>query len=157
MSAYSVQLAEKQRVRAVYGMGERQFHNYYLQASKKPNTGEALLSLLESRLDNVVYRLGFAASRPQARLLVRHGHITVNSRRTNLPSYIVRPSQVIGVKDDKGLKAVRAVLANQDSLSGTWLTVDRDSVKGTVVRNPTAEDTKDMTANLQLIVELYSK
>lgn len=157
LSAYSVQLREKQRVKSVYGIGETQFHNYFRRAAKEPNTAEALLNLLEARLDNVVYRLGFAASRSQARQLVTHGHITINGRKTDVASYLVRAGNVVGVKDEKGLKAVRTMLANRDLPAATWLNLDKDNARGTVVRLPTREDTQGMTANMQLIVELYSK
>jgi small subunit ribosomal protein S4 len=157
VSAYSIQLHEKQKVKAIYGVAETQFHNYFLRAAKKPNTADALLTLLETRLDNVVYRLGFANSRPEARQLVRHGHVTVNGRRTNLPSYGVRASQQIGVSGEKGLKKVRAILANREPSSVGWLTLDREGLKGAIVRVPGTEDAKDMMANVQQIVELYSK
>jgi small subunit ribosomal protein S4 len=152
-----VQLREKQRVKAVYGIPETQFHNYFLRAAKKPNTAEALINMLESRLDNVIYRLGFANYRQQARQFVTHGHILVNSRRTDIPSFLVRAGQTIGVRDEKGLAAIKTILANRDQPGVTWLSLDRDNVKGTVVRVPGVEDTKDLAANMQLIVELYSK
>lgn len=157
LSAYSVQLREKQRVKAVYGIQETQFHNYFRRAAKRPNTAEALAGMLESRLDNVIYRLGFANSREQARQFVTHGHIVVNSRKTDIASYAVRAGQVISVRDEKGLKAIRTILANKDQPGVAWLNLDRDNVKGTVVRLPGVEDTKDMATNMQLIVELYSK
>jgi small subunit ribosomal protein S4 len=157
LSAYSIQLMEKQKIKAIYGVAETQFHNYFRRAAKKPNTGDALLSLLESRLDNVIYRLGFANSRPEARLLVRHGHITINGRRTDLPSYIVRPGQNVGVRDENGLKVIKSTLANKDPTTVPWLSLDKESAKGMVVRLPAAEDTKEMIANVQLVVELYSK
>jgi len=157
LSAYSIQLMEKQKIKAIYGVAETQFHNYFRRAAKKPNTGDALLSLLESRLDNVIYRLGFANSRPEARLLVRHGHITINGRRTDLPSYIVRPGQSVGVRDEKGLKVVKSTLTNKEPTTVPWLSLDKDNAKGTVVRLPGSEDTKEMIANVQLVVELYSK
>jgi small subunit ribosomal protein S4 len=157
LSAYSIQLREKQRVKSVYGLAETQFRIYFRRAAKEPNTAEALLNMLETRLDNVIYRLGFAGSRPQARQLVVHGHITINGRKTDIPSCLVRAGQVIGVKDEKGLKAVRTMLATKDTPGASWLNLDKDSVKGTVVRLPGPEDTKDMAVNMQLIVELYSK
>jgi len=157
LSAYSVQLREKQRVKSIYGIGETQFHNYFRRAAKERNTAEALLNLLEARLDNVVYRLGFAASRSQARQLVTHGHITINGRKTDVASYLVRAGNSVGVKGEKGLKAVRTMLANRDLPAAAWLNLDKDNARGTVLRLPTREDTQGMTANMQLIVELYSK
>jgi small subunit ribosomal protein S4 len=157
LSAYSIQLREKQKVKALYGVSETQFHNYFRRAAKKPNTGEALQNMLETRLDNVVFRLGFANTRHQARQLVSHGHITVNGRKTDVPSYAVSAGQAIGVRDERGLKAIRTTLANKEPTMAGWLNLERDSARGTVVRLPTSEDVKDMTANLQLIVELYSK
>lgn len=157
LSAYSIQLREKQKVKAIYGVAETQFHNYFVQAAKEPNTADALVNLLETRLDNVVYRLGFADSRQQARQLVRHGHVTVNGHRTDIPSFLVKPGMAIGVRDEKGLKAIRAVLANKEGPTATWLELDREQTQGKVLRLPTSDDTKEMTANMQLIVELYSK
>jgi len=157
LSAYSVQLREKQKVKALYGIAETQFHNYFRRAAKKPNTGEALLNMLETRLDNVIFRLGFANTRPQARQLVCHGHITINGRKTDIPSCAVATGQVIGVRDERGLKAIRTTLANKEATLAGWLSLDREGVRATVTRLPTSEDVKDMTANMQLIVELYSK
>jgi small subunit ribosomal protein S4 len=157
LSAYSVQLREKQKVKAIYGVGETQFHNYFRRAAKEPSTGEALISSLEARLDNVVYRLGFANSRPEARQIVRHGHVTVNARRINLPSYGVAAGETIGVRGGKSLERIQSTLANRDPSLVGWLTLDREQMKGAVVRLPEAEDIKDMIANVQLIVELYSR
>jgi small subunit ribosomal protein S4 len=157
LSAYSIQLREKQKVKSIYGVGETQFHNYFRRAEKKPNTGEALLNMLETRLDNVIYRLGFAGTRPQARQLVRHGHVLVAGRRATVPSYCVGAGDVITLKDDKGRKQVQTALANREPTIAGWLELDRDNLRGTVVRTPGADDIKDMTANIQLIVELYSK
>ncbi|MEO0081285.1 MAG: 30S ribosomal protein S4 [candidate division WOR-3 bacterium] len=157
VSAYSIQLREKQKLRLMYGVLERQFHNYYQKAVKYANTAAALVMLLERRLDNVVYKLGFADSRGQARQLVRHGHITVNGRRVNIPSYSVRAGQTIGVSGEEGLAIVKPILANKESASAAWLSVDPVAVTGRVEREPTPEDVKDVPCNTQLIVELYSK
>ena len=157
LSAYSIQLREKQKVKSVYGVPETQFHNYFRQAVKAPNTGEALLTLLETRLDNVVYRLGFAHSRPQARQFVLHGHVAVNGRRVDIPSYTVRAGQAIGARGVKGTAAIKGIVATSEPMVPGWLEVDRDNLKATVTRVPSTEDIKDMAANMQLIVELYSK
>lgn len=157
MSAYSIQLREKQKLRMMYGVLERQFRNYYKQAVKFANTAAALVILLERRLDNVVFKLGFADSRAQARQLVRHGHVTVNGRKVNIPSYSVRASQTIGVTGEKALALVRPLLANKESAAAPWLSVDPSAVTGKVEREPTPEDVKDVPCNTQLIVELYSK
>ena len=157
LSAYSVQLREKQKVKSVYGVAETQFHNYFRRAAKEPNTGEALLKMLETRLDNVVYRVGFAQSRSQARQLVRHGHITIEGRRVDIPSYAMNGGETISARDGKGMAAVKNSLANSEPSVPAWLELDRENARAKVLRLPSAEDAKDMTANMQLIVELYSK
>ncbi len=157
VSAYSIQLREKQKLRMMYGVLERQFHNYYQQAVKFANTAAALVMLLERRLDNVVFKLGFADSRAQARQLVRHGHITVDGKKVDIPSYSVKAGQTIGVSGPKALAMVKPLLANKDSAAAPWLSVDPVSVTGRVEREPTPEDVKDIPCNTQLIVELYSK
>ncbi|MEO0077398.1 MAG: 30S ribosomal protein S4 [candidate division WOR-3 bacterium] len=157
-SSYSVQLREKQKLRMMYGVLEAQFHNYFIRAAKSPNTAAALLVLLERRLDNVLFRLGFADSRPQARQLVRHGHVAVNGRKVDIPSYQVKTGDVVSPKTETGHSLVRARLANKDA--GTvvpWLSLDSVQLTGTVVRLPSAEDMKDAPCNTQLIVEFYSK
>jgi len=157
VSAYSIQLREKQKLRMMYGVLERQFHNYYEKAVKHANTAAALVMLLERRLDNVVFKLGLADSRAQARQLVRHGHITVDGRRVNIPSYSLRAGQSVGVSGEEGLKIVKPILANRESVSAAWLGIDATAVTGQVLREPTPEDVKDVPCNTQLIVELYSK
>lgn len=157
VSAYSIQLREKQKLRLMYGVLERQFRNYYRRAVKFANTAAALVILLERRLDNVVFKLGFADSRAQARQLVRHGHITVDGRRTDVPSYSVRAGQTIGVSGEEGLKIVKPILANKESPATAWLSVDPVAVTGRVLRELTPDDVKDVPCNTQLIVELYSK
>ncbi|MBM3315424.1 30S ribosomal protein S4 [candidate division WOR-3 bacterium] len=157
VSPYSIQLREKQKLRMMYGLLEAQFRNYFEKAVKSKNTAAALLISLERRLDNVVFRLGFASSRPQARQFVRHGHIAVSGRRTDIPSYAVKAGQTVTPAGEPGRKAVTTVLANKDSSTVPWLSVDTGQATGTVVRLPTAEDVKDVPCNTQLIVELYSK
>ena len=158
-SEYATQLTEKQKVKYVYGIQEKQFSNYYEKASRQGgNTGENLLSLVESRLDNVVYRLGFANSRRQARQLVNHGHFTVNGSRVNIPSYLVKTGDVIAVCEKsasnnfyKGLKEADAFVA-----APKWLDRDKNTLTGKVIAVPTKADI-DFDIAVHLIVELYSK
>ena len=158
-SEYATQLTEKQKVKFVYGIQEKQFRNYYDKASRQGgNTGENLLSLVESRLDNVVYRLGFANSRRQARQLVNHGHFTVNGGRVNIPSYLVKTGDVIAVCEKsasnnffKGLKEADAFVA-----APKWLDRDKNTLTGKVIATPTKADI-DFDIAVHLIVELYSK
>ena len=157
MSAYSIQLREKQKLRMMYGILETQFHNYFTKAAKTRNTAASLVIFLEQRLDNVVFRLGFAGSRNQARQFVRHGLITVDGRRVNIPYYPVKPGQVVGVNGDSSLKVISPILATKEAPGMTWLAVNPQTASGTVVRVPTPEDVKDIPCNTQLIVELYSK
>lgn len=154
---YGMQLREKQKAKRIYGLLEAQFRKTYEEADRlKGKTGENLLVLLERRIDNVVYRLGFAGSRPEARQLVRHGHFTVNGVKVNIPSYVVKPGDVITVKgkstqSDK-FKAIAEVATNVPK----WLTVDKDKMEGQVVALPQREDI-DIPVNETLIVELYSR
>jgi len=156
-SEYLLQLREKQKARRYYQVLEKQFHNYYEVASRKQGiTGENLLCLLEMRLDNVVYRLGFGASRRQARQLVRHAHFTVNGRKVDIPSYQVRPDDIVAVR--AGSKATETVRAATDLTSSVapWLLVDHDNLTGKVLRAPEREEI-DAPVQEQLIIELYSK
>ncbi|HEC21916.1 MAG TPA: 30S ribosomal protein S4 [Chloroflexi bacterium] len=158
-SDYALQLREKQKVRRIYGVLERQFRRYFRRAQQRPGlTGENLLSILESRLDNVVYRLGFAESRAQARQLVQHGHFMVNGRRTNIPSYLVRPGDRIEVREGSRkrtyFKQLRQVA--EDWVVPEWLNRDVANLSGEMVRLPERRDI-DMTINEQLIVEYYSR
>jgi small subunit ribosomal protein S4 len=157
-SEYLTQLREKQKARRFYGVLEKQFRNYYTLAARQPGvTGGNLLVLLELRLDNVVYRLGFGASRRQARQLVRHGHFTVNGRRVNIPSYRVRPDDVImAVLKSEGLKAVVADATDLTASVPAWLQADHDNLVGKVLRRPERADI-DIPIQESLIVELYSK
>ncbi len=158
-SDYAVQLREKQKVRRMYGLLEGQFRRYFeIADSRKGATGENLLELLERRLDNVVYRLGFSNSRVQARQLVRHGHITVNGKRVNIPSFIVKVGDVVAVAE-KSKKIVlfqeaQEVLARRGSPA--WVEVDGSEFKGVIKAFPVRDDIT-FPINEQLIVELYSK
>ena len=159
-SEYALQLKEKQKVKFVYGILEKQFHMYYEKASSMPGkTGENLLTLVESRLDNVVYRLGFAMTRREARQLVSHAHFTVNGKKVNIPSYLVRVGDVIEVKESSRSSAAFKRLTAEDApavLVPQWLERDKTALKGTVVKMPAREDI-DMPIEEHLIVELYSK
>jgi len=159
VSDYSIQLREKQKVRRMYGMLEGQFHKYFeIAEQSKGVTGENLLMLLESRLDNVIYRLGYAHSRNQGRQLVRHDHIQVNGRKVNIPSFRVSVNDVITLKERS-----RKVAAINESLDAvvrrgvpSWLELDKDNYKGTVKALPSRQEIT-MPIQEQLIVELYSK
>ena len=156
-SEYGLQLREKQKVRKFYGVLESQFAKYFEMAEKKAGvTGENLLAIVESRLDNVVYRLGFAMSRPEARQLVRHGHFTVNGKKVNIPSYLTNVGDVIAVKEDslKSEKIKAVIEANDKRAIVKWL--ERDGTTGKVVAVCEREDI-DLAIEERLIVELYSK
>jgi small subunit ribosomal protein S4 len=156
-SEYRLQLREKQKARRFYGVLEKQFRNYYDKASRQPGvTGENLLRLLESRLDNVVVRLGFAASRRQARQLVRHGHWSVNGRRVDIPSYQVRPGEVLSFKSGSGAETVIRDSTELISSVPAWLEADHDSLTAKVLRLPDRDEIVTPVQE-QLIVELYSK
>lgn len=158
-SDYAVRLREKQKLRRIYGISERQFRNLFEEASRKKGvTGSVFLGLLESRLDNVVYRLGFAVSRRQARQLVRHGHITVNGCRVDLPSYRVRPGDEIAVAEkSRNLELIRQNLeAMKGRKVGPWLSLDVEGMKGKFLRLPDREDLA-LPVNEQLVIEFYSR
>ena len=156
-SEYRVQLREKQKARRYYGVLEAQFRGYYDKASRQPGiTGENLLALLECRLDNVLVRLGFAASRAQARQLVRHGHFQVNGRRVNIPSYQVRPDDVVTVPQSSSAQQVIRDATDLVSTVAPWLQADHDGLTGKVLKQP-ERDEIDTPVQEQLIVELYSK
>ena len=156
---YGLQLREKQKAKRIYFTLEKQFRNYFEKAARtKGVTGEALLQQLERRLDNVVYRLGFALSRRQARQLVRHGHVAVNGRKVNIPSYQVSAGDEVAVRE-KSQKLVVIEVAKEFSSHqpvSNWLEVDREHNKGRVIALPKREDI-NLPVNEQLIVELYSK
>ncbi|HYZ70239.1 MAG TPA: 30S ribosomal protein S4 [Thermoleophilaceae bacterium] len=156
-SEYRLQLREKQKARRYYGVLEKQFRNYYDRASSQPGvTGENLLRMLESRLDNVLVRLGFAGSRRQARQLILHGHWTVNGRRVDIPSYQVRANDVIAMRAGSG--ATDAVREATDLVSAVpaWLQADHDGLTAKVLRHPDRAEIS-VPVQEQLIVELYSK
>lgn len=159
-SDYALQLREKQKARRIYGVLERQFRRYFREALRRPGlTGSNLLSILESRLDNVVFRMGWADSRNHARLLVQHGHITVNGRRTNIPSYLVRPGDVVAVREGslkrKYFKELNAYMAERPP-APEWLALDMVAMQAKVARTPERRDV-DIPLNEQLIVEYYSR
>lgn len=159
VSEYSTQLREKQKLKRVFGVLERQFKNYFKKAEMaKGITGENLLQFLVRRLDNIVYEMGFASSRVQARQFVRHGHISVNSRRVNIPSYLVKSGDVIEVNEKsrqlEGIKA--AVAAGEGRSIPQWLEVDRANFKGSLVSLPTREEIM-LPVSEHLVVELYSR
>ena len=159
-SEYALQLQEKQKVKFVYGIMEKQFHAYYEKAARMPGkTGDMLLSLIERRLDNVVYRLGFAMTRREARQLVSHAHFTVNGKKVNIPSYLVKPGDVIEVREASRSSVKFKRLTGEDAptvLLPKWLEREKNTLKGTVLQMPTREDV-DLPIEEHLIVELYSK
>lgn len=156
---YLLQLREKQKAKRIYGVLERQFRNYYARATRQKGiTGENLLAILESRLDNVVYRGGLAASRQDARQLVRHGHVTVNGRKVDIPSYEVRVGDVLELKEKSRdlVRVLQAVRLSEGRPVVPWLRVDPDKRRIEVVDKPKREDI-DIPVKEHLIVELYSK
>ena len=159
-SEYALQLSEKQKVKFVYGILEKQFHSYYEKATKMPGkTGDNLLILVERRLDNVVYRLGFAKTRREARQLVSHAHFTVNGKKVNIPSYLVKVGDVIEVREASRSSVKFKSLLGEDApvvLLPAWLTREKNTLKGVVAQMPTREDV-DLPVEEHLIVELYSK
>ncbi len=158
MSEYGIQLREKQKCRRAYGILENQFYRYFEKASNMRGvTGENLLSLLECRLDNVVYRLGLGASRPQARQTVLHGHIRVNGNKVNIPSYLVKEGDVITLRDrSKELDHFKVLKEGTGRIIPKWLTFDPENLTAKVEATPRREDI-DLTINEQLIVEYYSR
>ncbi|MCR4669315.1 MAG: 30S ribosomal protein S4 [Clostridia bacterium] len=157
MSEYGLQLREKQRAKFIYGVQEKQFRNTFEKAAKKKGiTGENLLVMLEERLDNVVYRMGLALTRREARQLVVHSHFTVNGKKVNIPSYQVKPGDVIKVKaKSQSSPKFKEIKEMQVGVPG-WLSVDREKLEGTVMADPTREQI-DTPIEERLIVELYSK
>ncbi len=157
LSEYGQQLMEKQKAKYTYGVLERQFRNLFKKASRKQGiTGDILLQLLESRLDNVVFRLGIAPTRRAARQLVSHRHITVNGKRTNIPSYALKPGDVIGIREkSKGLEVITSSVSAKGR-QFSWLDWNNDEMSGTFIAVPDRESIPEKI-NAQLIVELYSK
>ena len=160
IAGYGLQLREKQKARRVYGLLEVQFRNLFEKASKmKGITGEQLLGMLERRLDNVIYRMGFGTSRPQCRQIVRHGHVQVNGRKVNIPSFLVKLNDVVEVREKS--RKNPSILAARDATAHApcpnWLDVDRENLKGRVLGYPKREELVQIQLNEQLVVELYSK
>ncbi len=158
-SEYGLQLREKQKTRRYYGILERQFRKYFVEAERQKGiTGENLLRMLECRLDNVVYRLGFAGSRPESRQLVRHGHITVNGKKVNIPSFLVKIGDEIAVKEKSkaSVKFKEIAEASAHKTPPAWLETDKENLKGRVLALPAREDI-DIPVEEHLIVELYSR
>lgn len=159
MSEYGLQLREKQKAKFIYGVLEKPFRNYYKKADKmQGKNGENLMIMLESRLDNVVFRMGFARTRREARQIVDHKHITVNGKVVNIPSYLIKAGDVIEVKEKcKGSERYKGILeVTGGRLVPEWLDVDQEALRGTVKELPT-RDMIDVPVNEMLIVELYSK
>lgn len=156
---YRIQLREKQKTKRIYGLQEKQFHGYYVMANRQSGvTGENLLRILETRLDNVVYRLGFAKSRDEARQQVRHGHITVNGTRVTIPSYRIRKGDVVAVAEKaREMLVIKSSLITAERTEvPSWLEVDIEKLQGSVLSLPN-RDQIDLDIQEQLIVELYSK
>lgn len=158
VSEYGIQLREKQKARRIYGVMEKQFRKYFVEAERQKGvTGDNLLRTLERRLDNVVYRLGFATSRPQARQLVMHGHFTINGKKVDIPSYLVEAGDVIAVKNKSQSSPVfQAVKEAGKASVPSWLEADLEALQARVVSLPEAEDL-DVPIEAHLIVELYSR
>ena len=159
LSEYGLQLREKQKAKRFYGLLEKQFRRYFEMANRMSGiTGENLLRLLESRLDNVVYRLGFGTTRAEARQLVNHGHFEVNGKKVNIPSYLVKVGDVIAVREkSRSLPRFKEILdVTGSKVVPKWLEVDKENLKGKVVALPSREDI-DLNVQEHLIVELYSK
>ncbi len=159
VSEYGTQLREKQKARRIYGVLERQFRKYFQEADRRKGiTGENLLQILESRLDSVVCRLGFAMSRAEARQMVRHGHISVDGRKVNIPSFLVRPGNVIAIREkSKSMLRVKEIAENVERQGvAEWLQVERENFTGKVLRIP-ARDEIDIPVQEHLITEWYSR
>ncbi len=160
LSEYAIRLREKQKVRRIYGVLEKQFRGYYHTASRrKGRTGEEMLSILERRLDNLVYRFGFAGSRNDARQLLRHGHIKVNGKRVDIPSYVASVGDSIELTEGaRKFKRVEEAMANADKRPMlSWLNVDKESFTGTVKAAPVREELNEPLIDEQLVVEYYSR
>ncbi len=157
VTEYGTQLREKQKVKRAYGILEKQFHRYYEEAERmKGVTGENMLSLIERRLDNVVYRMGIGSSRSECRQIVNHGHITVNGKRVNIPSYQVKVGDVIAVKENKRDLDMFKQLKGMKIVMPKWLEFNSDTLEGKVLALPTREDI-DLNIKEHLIIELYSR
>lgn len=159
-SEYALQMTEKQKVKFIYGVLEKQFRAYYEKAERTPGiTGEILLTTLERRLDNVVFRMGFAMTRREARQLVNHGHFLVNGKRVNIPSYLIKAGDVVEVKDSSRSSVKFKRFLGEDAIAVTvpaWMDREKEALKGTITRLPERADV-DFPVEEHLIVELYSK
>lgn len=159
MSEYGLQLREKQKAKFIYGVLEKPFRNYYKKAQKKPGqTGENLMVMLETRLDNVVFRMGFARTRKEARQIVDHKHVLVNGKQVNIPSYLIKVGDVIEIKENcKGSQRYKDIIEVTDGRTvPAWVEVDQDNLKGEIKELPKREEI-DVPVDEMLIVELYSK
>jgi small subunit ribosomal protein S4 len=159
-SEFGLQLREKQKVRRFYGVMESQFHKHFVEAERRGGvTGDNLLQILESRLDNVVYRMGFADSRRQARQLVRHGHFTVNGRKTNIPSFLVKPGDLVAVRPQSRTRTYFTDYAEvlNTRRAPDWMTVDSNALSGRVLNLPARDQIEVPTFNEALVVEHYSR
>ena len=159
MSEYGLQLREKQKAKFIYGVLEKPFRNYYQKAQKKPGqTGENLMIMLETRLDNVVFRMGFARTRKEARQIVDHKHVLVNGKQVNIPSYLIKVGDVIEIKENcKGSQRYKDIIEVTGGRTvPAWVEVDQDNLKGEIMELPKREDI-DVPVDEMLIVELYSK
>ena len=154
---YGVQLREKQKVKRAYGVAEKQFHGYYVEANRRQGiTGENLLSILERRLDNVIYRMGIGSSRSEARQIVSHRHITVNGKPVNIPSFQVSKGDIIAIKENKRELEIFKSLKGQKPVMPKWLEFNGDKLTGKILELPTREDI-DLNIHENLIIELFSK
>lgn len=157
VTEYSLQLREKQKVKRAYGILEKQFRRYYEEAERmKGITGENMLSLIERRLDNVVYRMGIGASRKECRQIVNHGQITVNGRCVNIPSFIVKPGDIIAIKENKRDLEMFKDLKGMKIIMPKWLEFNSEKLEGKILANPSREDI-DLNIKEHLIIELYSR
>ena len=157
VTEYGLQLREKQKVKRAYGILEKQFRKYYEEAERmKGVTGENMLSLIERRLDNVVYRMGIGASRKECRQIVNHGHITVNGRRVNVPSFIVKAGDIIAIKENKKDLEMFKDLKGMKIIMPKWLEFNSEKLEGKILANPAREDI-DLNIKEHLIIELYSR
>jgi small subunit ribosomal protein S4 len=160
LSEYAVRLREKQKVRRVYGILERQFQAYYVKAARgKGRTGEEMLGLLESRLDNVVHRIGFATTRPEARQLVKHNHVLVNGKRVNIPSVILRAGDKIEIREEsRKIAQITASMAQVEKRAAlSWLDLDKNNFSGTFKGAPVRDELNEPAIREQLVVEYYSR
>ncbi|HLV65791.1 MAG TPA: 30S ribosomal protein S4 [Polyangiaceae bacterium] len=160
LSEYGLRLREKQRMRRIYGLLEQQFSRYYVTASGLPGrTGEEMLGLIERRLDNIVHRMGFAASRAQGRQLVRHNHVLVNGKRVNIPSYRVNPNDVVSIREQsKKIPYIQAALAAAESRPRpSWIEVNKDAMSGVMKSMPVRDELNEPAIREQYVVEYYSR